>query len=333
MARIAINGFGRIGRQVFKALVEFFPNSEIVAINDIASPETLAHLLRFDSNYGRYNKSVSVSDKALIVDGRKITCLQERDINSLPWTKYEIDIVIEASGIFKDRDKAGLHLKNGAKKVLITAPSKDPDLMIVRGVNDSMYDPSKHHIISNASCTTNSLAPLVKVLNDKFKVEYGFMTTIHSYTGDQRLLDAPHGDMRRARNAATNIVPTSTGAAGAVAKVIPELAGKLTGISVRVPTQVVSLTDFVCQVQGDISEDRVNIELERACREEMKGILSYSEEPLVSSDYIGSPYSGVVDALSTMVLGTHLVKLCIWYDNEWAYSIRIAEVANMLLGE
>ncbi|MEZ4812288.1 MAG: type I glyceraldehyde-3-phosphate dehydrogenase [Caldisericia bacterium] len=331
MANIAINGFGRIGRQVFKTISAFFPEHNIVAVNDITNPETLVHLLRYDSNYGKYNKRIElISSDTFVVDGKKTKCLMYSDPANLPWRENEIDIVVESTGRFKSRVDASVHIRNGAKKVFVSAPMKDPDLTIVRGVNDDSYDPEKHQVISNASCTTNSLAPIVNVLHKKYEVEFGFMTTIHSYTGDQRLLDAPHTDMRRARNAATNIVPTSTGAANSVGIVIPELAGKLTGISVRVPTSTVSLTDFVCRLKEDIGVEQINAELERASKFELSGIIDYSEEPLVSSDYLGSPYSGTVDALSTQVLGSHMLKICIWYDNEWGYSVRSAEVVDMI---
>jgi len=331
LANIAINGFGRIGRQIFKTLTAFFPGHNLVAVNDIADPETLVHLLKYDSNYGRYNRDIEmVSDDTFSIAGKKTKCLRVPKPENLPWKEMGVDIVVESTGLFKTREQASIHLTKGAKKVFISAPMKDPDLMIVRGVNDDAYDPKKHHVVSNASCTTNSLAPIVNVLHKKFGVEYGFMTTIHSYTGDQKLLDAPHKDLRRARNASTNIIPTSTGAAKAVSVVIPELAGRLTGISIRVPTSVVSLTDFVCRLKSDVGVEQINAELERATRFELSGIVDYSEEPLVSSDYLGSPYSGIVDALSTQVLGSHMVKICICYDNEWGYSVRSAEVINLL---
>lgn len=331
LAKIAINGFGRIGRQVFKTLNSFFPSHDIVAINDLVDTDTLIHLLKYDSNYGRYSRIIEkVGSDSFTIEGKITKCLQEPVPSKLPWTELDVDIVVESTGMFRARKDASIHLDKGAKKVFVSAPMKDPDVMIVRGVNDDNYDPMKHHIVSNASCTTNSLAPVAHVLHKHFRIEYGFMTTIHSYTGDQKILDAPHKDLRRARNAATNIIPTTTGATQAVSVVIPELAGKLTGIAIRVPTSVVSLTDFVCKVSKEINTERINAVLEKASKDELKGIIDYSEEPLVSSDYLGSSYSGVVDALSTQSLGSHLVKLCIWYDNEWGYSVRSAEVIDIL---
>ncbi len=331
MAKIAINGFGRIGRQIYKTLNSFFPSHRVVAINDLTDTDTLIHLLKYDSNYGRFGKPIEKKGiDSFTVDGNTTKCLQEPEPSKLPWDELGVDIVVESTGRFRARKDANIHLERGVKKVFVSAPMKDPDLMIVRGVNDDKYDPLKHHIVSNASCTTNSLAPVAHLLHKHFRIEYGFMTTIHSYTSDQRLLDTPHKDLRRARNAATNIIPTTTGAAQAVSVVIPELAGKLTGIAIRVPTSIVSLTDFVCRVSKEINDEKINAVLEKASKDELRGIIDYSEEPLVSSDYLGSSHSGIIDALSTQSLGSHLVKLCIWYDNEWGYSVRSAEVIDKL---
>ena len=330
MANIAINGFGRIGRQIFKILSDKYPQHNIVAVNDITDTETLVHLLRHDSTYGAFGHPVEVVADGFATLGKKTRVLTCKETRDLPWKDLGVDIVVESTGRMKKADEAREHINLGARKVVVSAPIKEPDFMIVRGVNCNSYDPSKHHIISNASCTTNSLAPAVKILNENFKITRGFMTTVHSYTNDQKILDAPHKDLRRARNAATNIIPTTTGAAEAVAVIFPELKGKMTGISLRVPTQTVSITDFVCTVEDQTSVEEVNDVLHKASQGELKGILGFSTEPLVSSDYIGSSFSGTVDALSTMMLGGNMIKVLVWYDNEWGYSTRTAEVVDIV---
>lgn len=330
MANIAINGFGRIGRQVFKDLSNRFPMHNIVAVNDITDTETLVHLLRHDSNYGAFGHEIEITGDGFSCCGKFTKVLSVKDFRLLPWKDLGVDIVVESTGKMKKSEEARDHIEAGARKVVVSAPIKEPDLMIVRGVNCNSYDPTKHHIISNASCTTNSLAPVVKVLNENFKITKGFMTTVHSYTNDQRILDGPHKDLRRARNAATNIIPTTTGAAEAVAVIFPELKGKMTGISLRVPTQTVSITDFVCTVEDQTSAEEVNSMLHKASHSELKGILGFSTEPLVSSDYIGCPNSGTVDALSTMMLGGNMIKVLVWYDNEWGYSSRTSEVVDIV---
>jgi len=323
--KVGINGFGRVGRQVFKALLERYPDIEVVAINDITDVKTNAHLLKYDSNYGRFPGEVSVDGNDIVVNSKKVKVLMEKDPANLPWKDLGVDLVVESTGLFTDASKASAHIKAGAKKVIITAPATGEDITIVLGVNESQYDPAKHNIISNASCTTNSLAPIAKVLNDKFTIIRGLMTTIHSYTNDQRVLDLPHKDLRRARAAALNIIPTSTGAAKAIGRVIPELNGKMNGISLRVPTPTVSVTDLVCIVGREVTVDEVNKAFEEAAAGPMKGILDITYEPLVSMDFKGMTYSTVVDGLSAMVTG-NLVKVLAWYDNEWGYSCRVADL-------
>jgi len=327
--KIGINGFGRVGKQIFKALVERYPEIQVKQINDIASASNLAHLLKYDSNYGIYPKEVKSTPTSLIVDKETIQVTNVSEIGSIPWDS-SIDLVIEATGVFTGRKEAGSHLSDHVKHVIITAPSKDADVMIVLGVNESVLDPVKHQVISNASCTTNSLAPVVKVLHEHFHLERGFMTTVHSYTSDQRILDLPHKDPRRARAGAINIIPTTTGAANAVGRVIPDLNGKLTGISLRVPTPTVSITDFVCTVTKPTSVEEVNHVLEQASQTTMKGILGFTMEPLVSSDFKGSSLSGIIDGLTTNVVDGVFIKILSWYDNEWGYSCRVADLANYL---
>ncbi len=328
--RVGINGFGRIGRQVLKNIRERYPEDvEVVAFNDLGDLNTMAHLFRYDSSYGRYNGTVEVGDGALIVDGVEIKALAERDPAALPWGEMGVDVVIESTGIFRKRDQAAAHLQAGAKKVIISAPSPDPDVTICLGVNEEAYDPSNHHVISNASCTTNCLAPAAKVVNDLFKIQSAYMTTIHSYTNDQRILDLPHKDLRRARAAAVNIIPTTTGAAKAVGLVIPELQGKFDGMAVRVPTPTVSLVDFVAVVEKGTTKDELIAAFEEAASGAMKGILGVSHEPLVSTDYMGDDRSSIIDALSTAVNGT-LVKVISWYDNEWGYSARVADLTKRI---
>jgi glyceraldehyde 3-phosphate dehydrogenase len=338
MTRVAINGFGRIGRQSFKAMLENYPDDlEIIAINDLTDNATLAHLLRYDSTYGAFEGQVRASERELSVsfddaDGAErqlqITTFAERDPAALPWRDLAIDIVIESTGRFTDAEQARGHLKAGASKVIITAPAKGEDITICLGVNDERYDHAVHHIISNASCTTNCLAPVAKVLNDRFGIRRGLMTTIHSYTMDQNLQDNVHTDLRRARAAGINLVPTTTGAAKAVALVIPELKGKFDGFAVRVPTPTVSLVDFVVELDRSATVELIN-EAFRAAAEsdDMEGILGVSEDELVSSDYIGTTYSAVVDLPLTMVIGDDLFKVVAWYDNEWGYATRVADLA------
>ena len=335
MIRVAINGFGRIGRNTLRAALghsQYRKKFEIVAINDLGNTEILAHLLKYDSIYGKFDGTVSIKDNGLEVNGRTISFFSQVNPSKLPWNKLDIDVVIESTGIFRTRDGASKHLEAGAKKVLISAPAKEPDITIVLGVNEQLYDAEKHKIISNASCTTNSLAPPVKILNDTFGIKQGFMTTIHSYTGDQRILDFPHKDLRRARAAAISIIPTTTGAAKAVTLVIPELKGKLDGMAVRVPTPDGSLTDLTCQLKKDVDKDEINSALKKASENKLKGIMQYSEEPLVSTDIIGNPHSAIIDALSTKVLREHgnFIKILSWYDNEWGYSCRIVDLINYM---
>jgi len=329
--RIGINGFGRIGRQSLKAILDRHPEDlEIVAVNDLTSPHTNAHLLKYDSTYGRFPGKVEATEDTLIVNGHSIKVISQRDPAQIPWGDLGVDIVIESTGFFTDAPKAAGHLKGGAKKVIISAPAKGEDLTIVLGVNDNVYDPAKHTIISNASCTTNCLAPTAKVLNDTFGIERGLMNTIHSYTNDQRILDQVHSDLRRARTAGANIIPTSTGAARALALVIPELKGRFDGMSLRVPTVTVSVVDFVITTKKEVTRDAVNAAFKEAAAGPLKGILDYNEEPLVSSDYRGDSHSSIVDGLSTMVLGGNMVKVIAWYDNEWGYSSRVADLAYFI---
>ncbi|HLE02781.1 MAG TPA: type I glyceraldehyde-3-phosphate dehydrogenase [Dehalococcoidia bacterium] len=325
--KVGINGFGRVGRQTLRAVLERHPNKlEVVAVNDLTDPRTNAHLLRWDSNYGRYPGKVEAAPDAMIVDGKRIRVIAERDPAKIPWKELGVEVVVESTGIFTDAAKAGAHLQAGAKKVIITAPAKGEDVTVVLGVNEKAYDPARHRIISNASCTTNCIAPVVKVLNDKFGVVKGLMSTIHAYTNDQRLLDMFHSDLRRARAAAMNIVPTTTGAARAVTLVIPELKGRLHGVAFRVPVSTVSLCDFVADLSRDVSVDEVNRAFREAAQGPLKGLLEYCEEELVSSDFKGNPASAIFDAPSTMVMGGNMVKVLAWYDNEWGYSCRVADL-------
>ena len=323
--KVGINGFGRIGRMVFRAGLGN-EKIEFVAINDITDPATLAHLLKYDSVHGKLDAEISHTEDSLIVNGKKIRIYTERSPENIPWGDIGVDIVMECTGLFRDRKKAEGHLKAGAKKVIISAPAKDPDITIVMGVNHEKYDPQKHHIISNASCTTNCLAPVCKVLMDNFGIEKGLMTTTHAYTNDQRILDAPHKDLRRARAAAVSMVPTTTGAAKAVSLVLPELEGKLNGMAIRVPTPNVSVIDLVAQLSKKATVDEVNNSLKEASETYLKGILSVCEEPLVSVDFNGSTFSSIVDALSTMVIDD-MVKVIAWYDNEFGYSNRMVDLA------
>lgn len=329
--KIGINGFGRIGRQVLKALKEKYADEfDVVAFNDLGNLPTMAHLFKYDSNYRRYPGTVEVLENGLKIDGDFIQAFSESDPAALPWGDLGVEIVIEGTGVFRDRAGAGKHLEAGAKKVIITAPAKQPDLTIVLGVNDSVYDPAKHHIISNASCTTNCLAPAAKVVQDSFGIVKGLMTTIHSYTNDQRILDLPHKDLRRARAAAMNIIPTTTGAAKAVALVIPELEGRFDGYALRVPTPTVSVVDFVAELEKEATTEELHAAFRAAAEGPMKGILGFSEEPLVSVDYIGSEFSSTVDAQFTFMMGGNMAKVVTWYDNEWGYSVRTADLAKLV---
>ena len=329
--RVGINGFGRIGRNVFRAAALGETDVEIVAVNDITDTRTLAHLLEYDSTFGRYPGHVHAHDDHLHVDDAEVRVFAERDPAKIAWGDVGVDVVIESTGFFTDRDKAAAHLRDGVRKVIISAPAKGPDATIVIGVNDDAYDPEQHHVISNASCTTNCLAPVVKVLMDQFGIERGVMTTCHSYTGDQRLLDAPHSDLRRARSAALSIIPTSTGAARAIGEVIPEMKGKLDGIALRVPTPDGSVVDLVAEVSRPTTKEEVN-EAFRAAAEEgpLVDILGYTEDPIVSRDVVGDPRSSLFDAPLTMVNGT-TVKVISWYDNEWGYSCRVVDLAEKVL--
>jgi glyceraldehyde 3-phosphate dehydrogenase len=329
--RVGINGFGRIGRNFFRAARSRDLDLDIVAVNDITDAGTLAYLLQYDSVFGRYPGQVSADDGTLVVDGESVQVLATRDPADLPWGELGVDVVVESTGLFTDRDKAAAHLAAGAKKVVISAPAKGPDLTICLGVNEDRYDPRQHHVVSNASCTTNCLAPLAKVLLDDFDLQRGFMTTCHAYTNDQRILDLPHKDLRRARAAALSIIPTSTGAARAIGEVLPELKGKLDGISLRVPVPDGSVVDLTCEVARETSIDEVNAAFRRAAASApLEGILGYTEDPIVSRDVVGDPRSSLLDASLTMVRGT-TVKLVSWYDNEWGYSCRLAELAGRLL--
>ncbi len=323
--RVAINGFGRIGRNVLRAS-QGNKDFEIVAINDLTDAKTLAHLLKYDSIFGGFETDVKAGDGKLIVGGKEIAVIAKGDPAELPWKDFKVDIAIESTGRFVDKAGAGKHIAAGAKKVVISAPAKDPDATFVLGVNENTYDPSKHHVISNASCTTNCLAPVVKVLHDSFGIVRGLMNTIHSYTNDQKLLDLPHKDLRRARAAALSIIPTTTGAAKAVSLVLPELKGKLDGMSLRVPTPNVSVVDFVAEVSKKTTTADVNAALKEAANGRLKGILQYEEAPLVSIDFKGNPHSSIVDAALTSVMEGTMVKVIAWYDNEWGYSCRLRDL-------
>ncbi|HOK79495.1 MAG TPA: type I glyceraldehyde-3-phosphate dehydrogenase [bacterium] len=329
--RVAINGFGRIGRLVLRAAIEKgMEGFEIVAFNDIADVKTNAHLFKYDSNYGIFQGSVEVREKEIVINGKPYRVLVEKDPKNLPWKDLKVDVVVESTGLFTEAEKAKAHIEAGAKKVVITAPAKGEDVMIVIGVNDSMYDPSRHNIISNASCTTNCLAPMVKVLDDSFGVVKGLMTTIHAYTNDQRILDLPHKDLRRARAAALSMIPTTTGAAKAIGKVIPKLNGKLNGIAIRVPTPTVSIVDFVAQLEKKVDDKTVNEAFKKASETSLKGILQYCDEPLVSRDFVRNEHSCIFDALSTYIIDGDMVKVFGWYDNEWGYSCRIVDLLKLI---
>ncbi len=334
--KVGINGFGRIGRQVFKAVHEKYRDKyvdrvEIAAINDLFEPAVNAHLLKYDSNYGIFQADIRIEGDALVVDGRSTKVLAEKDPAKLPWKDLGVEIVVESTGRFRDKAACQAHFDAGAKKVIITAPSKGEDITLVLGVNDEKYDPKSHHLISNASCTTNALAPVAKVLVDSFGVEKGYMTTIHSYTNDQRILDLAHEDLRRARAAALSVIPTTTGAAKAIGLVVPELKGKMDGISLRVPTPTVSLVDLGVLTTKSTSVEEVNAAMKKASESRMKGILQVCEEELVSMDFKGNEHSSILDAPSTAVIQGNFVKVFAWYDNEWAYSVRVADLISMMI--
>jgi glyceraldehyde 3-phosphate dehydrogenase len=329
--KVGINGFGRIGRLALKAIKERCDGKlEVVAVNDLTDAKTNAHLFKYDSNYGIYPGKVEAKEDSIIVDGKEIKVIAERDPAQISWRDFGVDIVIESTGLFTEAGKAASHLRGGAKKVIISAPARGEDISLVLGVNEGQYDLEKHRIISNGSCTTNCIAPVVKVLHQKFGINHGLMTTIHSYTNDQRILDVFHSDLRRARAAAINIIPTTTGAARMVTVVIPELKGKLHGIAIRVPTATVSIVDFVADLNREATVEEVNDAFKKAAERELKGIVEYCDEPLVSSDFKGNPASAIFDALSTMVIDGNFVKVLAWYDNEWGYSCRLADLASYI---
>ena len=330
--RIGINGFGRIGRQVYKAIHDLHPDKlEVVAVNDLTSPKTNAHLLKYDSTYGPFLGKISATDDSISVDGHTIKVFAERDPGAIPWRDLGAELVIESTGIFTNASKARAHIDGGgAKKVIISAPAKEEDITIVLGVNEDKYDPTQHSVVSNASCTTNCIAPVVKVLHEAFGIEKGFMTTIHSYTNDQVILDTVHSDLRRARAAGLNIIPTTTGAAKAVTLVLPELKGRLDGMAFRVPTATVSVCDFVATTAKPATVEDINEAFRNAAEESMRGIMGYTDEPLVSSDFRGDPRSSIFDSLSTLVLDGNLIKAVAWYDNEWGYSCRVADLSAFM---
>ncbi|KAF0195161.1 MAG: glyceraldehyde 3-phosphate dehydrogenase [Bacillota bacterium] len=330
--RIAINGFGRIGRQVFR-IAHNRPELEIVAINDLADPKALAHLLKYDSNYGRFEADVQPINDGFEVNGKKVKVFAERDPAKLPWSDLGIDVVVECTGLFKERKTAGKHIEAGAKKVLISSPAKDEDITIVLGCNEDKYDHAKHHIISNASCTTNALGPMAKVLHEEFGIVKGLMNTIHAFTNDQRILDVVHSDLRRARTASQSIIPTTTGAAKAIGLVLPELKGKLNGFALRVPTTTVSIVDLTVELAKQATSEMINDAFRRAANGKLKGILGVSDEPLVSIDYLGDTRSSIVDMELTMVVGDNMAKVCTWYDNEWGYSCRMVDVLSMIANQ
>ncbi len=330
--KVAINGFGRIGRNLFRAAHESGAALEVVAVNDITDTATLAHLLKYDSTYGRFQGAVEASEQALTIDGTEVKVLSERDPAALPWGELGVEVVIESTGLFTKREDAAKHLDAGARKVIISAPATDPDVTVALGVNfERDYDPDAHQIISNASCTTNCLAPVAKVINDVVGIERGLMTTIHAYTADQRLQDMPHKDLRRARAAAVNLIPTSTGAARAVGLVLPELNGKLNGIAVRAPVITGSVVDLTCELGGETSAEEINAAMREAAEGPLAGILLYTEDPIVSTDIVADPHSSIFDAPQTMVMGGNLAKIVSWYDNEWGYSNRCVELACKVL--
>lgn len=327
--KVGINGFGRIGRNVFRAALKN-PAVEIVAVNDLTDAKTLAHLLKYDSIHGILDAEIKAEGSNIVVNGKTIKVLAEREPANLPWKDLGVEVVVESTGRFTDKEKAAAHIAAGAKKVIISAPAKNEDITIVMGVNQDKYDAANHHVLSNASCTTNCLAPFAKVLNDKFGIKRGLMTTVHAYTNDQQILDLPHKDLRRARAAGMSIIPTSTGAAKAVALVLPELKGKLNGFAMRVPTPNVSVVDLVAELEKTVTAEEVNAALKEAAEGELKGVLAYCDEPLVSKDFNGNPNSSIVDALSTMVMEGNMVKVVSWYDNEWGYSSRVVDLIDFI---
>jgi len=331
--KIGINGFGRIGRLILRTVMERKEDIDVMAINDLTDTKTNAHLFKYDSSYGIFPGQVEAAEDAIVIDGKRVKVLAERDPAKIPWRDYGVEIVIESTGLFTDASKAAAHREGGAKKVIISAPAKGEDVTIVLGVNEDKYDPAKHHVISNASCTTNCIAPVVKVLNDNFGLSRGLLTTSHAYTNDQRLLDQFHNDLRRARSAALSIIPTSTGAARAVTLVIPELSGKLHGIALRVPTPTVSVCDFVADVKKEVTVEEVNQAFKAAASGPLKGILEYCDEPLVSIDFKGNPASSIVDAENTMVIDGTMVKVLAWYDNEWGYSNRVIDLISLMVSK
>lgn len=331
MARVAINGFGRIGRQVFKTMRTYYPDDlEIVAVNDLTNNNTLAHLLKYDSNYGRYEADITATDAHIRIDDVELASYQQRDWTQLPWAEMGIDIVVESSSVGTDAKRAQAHIDAGAKKVIISAPAKNEDKTVVYGVNHHEYDPEQHNIISNASCTTNALALVAKVLLDQYGISRGLVTTVHSYTNDQVILDAPHEDLRRARSGATNMIPTTTGAARALSLVLPEAKGKLDMFALRVPTPTVSLIDFVAELEREVTAEEINNCFQELASGPMERVLGYTEEPLVSSDFKEENRTTVIDGLSTMVIGGNMAKIVSWYDNEWSYSVRLADVVAMV---
>ena len=330
--RVGINGFGRIGRQVLRAIMERHADKlEVVAVNGNYPPETNAHLFKYDSTYGIFPGDVEATDSGITIDGDEITTSMKRDPSNLSWGDHGVDIVVECTGAFTNAGSSAQHLESGAKKIIISAAARNEDITLVMGVNERLYDPDRHNIVSNASCTTNCIAPMAKVLNDNFGVEQGLMTTIHAYTNDQRILDGGHKDLRRARSGAVNIIPTTTGAAKAVGIVLPELNGRLNGMAMRVPTPTGSVTDFVATLKHPVSSDEVNYAFREAAANGLNGVLEYSEEPLVSSDIVKNPHSCILDALSTMTVGYNMVKVLGWYDNEWGYSCRTADLAAFIV--
>jgi glyceraldehyde 3-phosphate dehydrogenase len=329
--RIAINGFGRIGRNLLRAVRKYELDVEVVAVNDLTDPVTLGHLTKYDSVHGRFPGEVRVEGTTIVIDGTPISVLSERDPAALPWGELGVDVVVESTGFFTDRDKAAKHLEAGARKVIISAPAKDEDITIVMGANEGDYDPERHHVISNASCTTNSVVPMAKVLHESFGIAQGLMTTVHAYTGDQRIHDAPHSDLRRARAAAVSIIPTTTGAAKAAALALPELKGRLDGMALRVPIPDGSVTDLTLLLERDVTAEEINAAMRAAAEGPLKGILEYSEDPIVSIDIVGNPHSCVFDSLATMANG-RLVKVLGWYDNEWGYSVRLGQLTALVAG-
>ena len=332
--RIGINGFGRIGRQTFKAMLDYHPDAlEVVAVNDLTDTQTNAHLLKYDSNYGRFPGEVQAEAGAIVVNGRRVAIIAERDPAKIPWRELGAELVIESTGLFTDARKAAAHFEGGAKRIIISAPARNEDITIVLGVNEHAYDPAQHRILSNASCTTNGLAPVAKVLHDRWVIQKGLLTTVHSYTNTQRLLDMATKDLRDARAAALNIVPSTTGAARAVGLVIPELQGRFSGMSFRVPTPTVSVVDFVADLGSEVTVEEVNAAFKEAAEGPLRGIMAYTEEPLVSMDLKGDPHSTIVSGLDTLVVGGNMVKVIAWYDNEWGYSCRVADLAAFVAGK